>query len=231
MTVYRFNTATVRVGEHTGIRASQDAVESSPSLRRASIENALLFGGPLVRAALQTCPLRGNTPHVLVDTKVTFLMPGWFPAIPGWHTDGVPRGMRKDPAGTGEPDLIEQERLSMLGIIPSFHTVAFGASSLPRFLAEPLDLDLAHGQDRELYAEMSRLVEETVLPDSGPDALVPYEEGQWLTWDWWNIHSATPASERGWRLLLRVTESSVPPSDTGFVRPQNQVYVPTRIGW
>lgn len=230
MTVYGFNTTPVRVGEHMGLRVPQGAVEASPSLRRASVENALLFGGPLVRDALQSCPLHGDRPHVLVDTKVTFLMDGWFPSIPGWHTDGIPRGDEKSPASSGVPDLNHQDRLSGVGASPLFHTVVLGGHSLPRFLANPMCLDLVHGQDRELYAEMSRLVEQSgVLSED--DALVSYQEGQWLTWDWWNIHSATPSSGRGWRLLVRVTESSVPPCDQGFVRAQNQVYVPVEIGW
>lgn len=67
-------------------------VEATPVLRRSSLEAAVQFGGPAVRELLEAVQLVGDKKYVSVDTKVTFLMPGWYPAIPGWHTDGVPRG-------------------------------------------------------------------------------------------------------------------------------------------
>lgn len=225
MPEYTFSTVPVVVGAHTSINPSQAEVEATPTLRRASLEAATLFGGPVVRAALEQCPLQGDRPHVLVDTKVTLLMPGWFPAIPGWHTDGVPRGKNRNPAGTGAPDLSAQT----VEEGPRFHTIVLGLDNLTRFLRDPITLDIDHDTDRDLYKEVSHKVNAQLVSLENP--FVPHTTGQWLSWGHWNLHSATPSDGRGWRLLVRVTESDVPPSDTGFLRSQNQVYVPIEVGW
>lgn len=183
---------------------------------------------------LKTCPLRGNTEHVFVDTKISMLMPGWIPGIPGWHTDGVPRddrgGVRK-----GRPSMKLQEQLHTKGASPTFHLMLVGISNLTRFISEPLGVPLANGENRRLYNELTDFIEREFIPTANLDtAYVPYETQQWLTWDWWNIHAATPAASRGWRMLVRVTESDVPPANKEteqIVRKQTLVYVPTNYGW
>lgn len=206
-------------------------IEATPNLRRASLHNAALFGGPLVRRLLESAPIVGDHKHILVDTKVSLLMPGWMPAIPGWHTDGVPRqaaadnGLAPDPTYSGDPSLSEQQRRDDAGYRPRYHTIHVGNDCPTQFLTAPLTLDLDHGEDHGLYAEMTKLVDELghVVTDPRP--------GQWASWDWWNIHAATEATERGWRLLIRITESDIPPTAHGFIRAQNQVYVPREFGW
>lgn len=226
MPEFTFNTEAVTVHPSTGITADDDAIQHVPQLRRASLSKAILFGGPPVAAALQQCPLSGDREHVLVDTKVTFLMPGWIPAIPGWHTDGVPRGDNADPAGKGIPRLTEQLRQSNDGVRPLFHSFFLGDDALPEFLSTTTVLNIESPDDYTLYTEVSRKVDAL-----GDRPKVSYFEGQWSTWDWWNLHRAIPATRRGWRLHIRVTESAVPPSETDFIRPQTQVYVPYDFGW
>lgn len=226
MTGYQFQRNAVYI--HDTVPSLDPAlIEASPNLRRASLANAVLFGGPLVHTALEAAPLVGDRQHVIVDTKVSLLMRGWMPAIPGWHTDGVPRGHASDPAATGAPSMREQERQSAAGYSPRFHTIIVGNDCPTEFLGEPLELDLQHGEDADLYAEMTRLVES----NKPPATLAPAPD-RWVSWDWWNIHRATVADQRGWRILIRITESdTVPPASEGFIRAQNQVYVPQEFGW
>ena len=217
MTEYRFNRNRPLVHRPTtGLDASQ--IEGTPNLRRASLDKAVLFGGPLVRACVEDAPLIGDRKHVIVDTKVSLLMPGWMPAIPGWHTDGVPRGSHHDPAAADTPSMAEQQRQADGGYFPRYHSIIVGTDCPTEFLDNPLTLDLEHGESEELYAEMTRLV------DAGGHVVTAPRPDEWVSWDWWTIHQATVAKHRGWRLLIRVTESdTIPPAETGFIRPQNQI--------
>lgn len=134
-----------------------------------------------------------------------------------------------DPAGTGDPNLPRQlEERS-----PQFHTIIAGIPCLTEFLLGMHILDLKHDQSSKLYTEMNNLVDGQMAYGDGwgwetvkPHPLV------WSSWDWWQIHRATASEVRGWRLLIRITESdTVPPADMNFIRTQNQVYVPADTGW
>ncbi|QIG58270.1 hypothetical protein SEA_SKOG_118 [Gordonia phage Skog] len=215
-----------KLGELTDLDFSQSWIEATPNLQRASLDKAVLFGGPLVREILETAPIVGDKPFIFVDTKVTLLMGGWYPAIPGWHTDGVPRGINKDPQAIAGPSLKAQLAEPNRNA-PRYHTMIVGYPCLTEFLTEPIDLDLIHDEDEKLYSEMTRRVNQ-MYPTL--DTIRP-EVGQWATWDWWNIHRATASNGRGWRLLMRITEGITPPLETGFLRAQSQVYVPENFGW
>ena len=224
MTSYWFNRNPVEIGK-TVDDVDSALIEGTPNLRRASLHNALLFGGPLVRKCLEQAPIVGDHRHILVDTKVSMLMPGWLPAIPGWHTDGVPRGQDGDPAGTGKPSLPRQNTLSLEGYYPRYHTIHVGNDCPTRFVDKLHYMHIENDESEDLYAEMTRKIDALDLP------ILIAEPAQWMSWDWWNIHQATEATERGWRLLIRITESSTPPAEKDFIRPQNQVYVPREFGW
>ncbi|MCG7607157.1 hypothetical protein [Mycobacterium sp. CnD-18-1] len=227
MSGYFFNRSLATV-HPTRFTPRRKLIEGTPNLRRASLQNALLFGGPLVRQCLAIAPIVGDHRHVFVDTKVSMLMPGWWPAIPGWHTDGVPRidadGI--NPLGIGRPSLPEQLDQHEDGYAPRYHTIHVGNDCPTEFIDESVQLFMEHDRDEQMYAEMTRKI----------DSLVDLRklkapEGRWVSWDWWNIHRATQATERGWRLLIRITESDQPPAEQDFIRPQNQVYVSQEFGW
>lgn len=232
MTAYWFNRNPVVIGP----RAESDhaLIEGTPNLRRASLSNAVLYGGPLLRGLLQSAPIVGDHKHILVDTKVSMLMPGWWPAIPGWHTDGVPRvllggtGAMKlyGPHGDGQPSLREQNARALDGYCPRYHTLHVGNDCPTVFIDGQLHLPIEHDEDEQMYSEMTRRIDGCTTLRK-----LVAQEDVWHSWDWWNIHQASQATERGWRLLIRITESDQPPADSDFIRPQNQVYVPREFGW
>ncbi|QSM04708.1 hypothetical protein PROPHIGD54-2_130 [Mycobacterium phage prophiGD54-2] len=205
-------------------------IEATPNLRRASLSNAALFGGPLLRQLLQSAPIVGDHKHILVDTKVSMLMPGWWPAIPGWHTDGVPRYSVTDktvtPANWGMPSLPLQNDRSLEGYYPRYHTLHVGNDCPTVFIDGLMHLPIEHDDDEQMYSEMTRRIDGCTTLRK-----LVAQEAVWHSWDWWNIHQASQATERGWRLLIRITESDQPPADSDFIRSQNQVYVPREFGW
>ena len=217
-----------KIGEVT-----QAEIEGEVNLRQASLLNAHRHGGMVTRSALNCLELVGDRKHVIVDTKVTFLLPGMYPAIPGWHTDGVPRltGLAGtyDPAGRGAPSIKAQvdEAISA----PHYHLLLAGEGPHTFFLDDAVTLNLSD-EDPALYREMSEQVRE--LSEKGFLAVDRAPEREWLTWSWWDIHAAPPATTAGWRYLIRVTESDhIPPREDpkDYLRKQSMVYVPTEFGW
>lgn len=193
--------------------AADSEVEATPVLRQASLATAVQFGGPLVSRLLETAPLAGDREHVIVDTKVSYLMPGWYPAIPGWHTDGVPRA--KD--GKGAPSIAEQMRLDTDDYRPRYHTIHVGSAKCPtEFVAESFAADVPDN-DRALYKVLSDHVNSI-----RPETFVA-DPGVWDSWSWDSVHRARASESTGWRLLIRVSETDfLPPRATGFIRSERR---------
>lgn len=208
---------------------AQGTIEATLNLRQASLDDAMRYGGPITRDAISAMVFVGDRKNIVVDTKVHFLMKGFMPAIPGWHTDGVPRGTELLPAANGMPHMHAQDQHQELGIsIPRYHLLVSGTHCPTRFVRDPLVIEPVDGTD--LYRYMSLDVEKV----SDTIAFEDTSPGEVITWDWWNIHTAQVATSRGWRYLIRVTETdyiSPRTNPADFIRTQNQVYVPTEFGW
>lgn len=219
---------------------SQELIENTPTLARCSIEDAAVYGGTLTREALGAMQLRGDRRYIIVDTKVHHLLPGFIPSIPGWHTDGVPRGDGMSPVAHGEPNLRRQLD-AYPDDAPRYHLLVTGDHCPTEFYLPQwwFDVDVdGVGSDlyREMTAQMNQTLEKARRADSVfADSLV------WQTppntvveWDWWNVHRATVATGRGWRFLIRVTETDhIEPrrNPNDFIRRQNMVYAPAEFGW
>lgn len=221
----------VVAGGHLKYTPDQGMIKATPALWQADLDTAVRYGGDLTRDALSAMNLRGDRRHIVVDTKVHMLMPGFMPAIPGWHTDGVPRGPEQDPAGKGAPDIYAQERMDDRA--PRFHLLVVGGDCPTRFCIERnIDLSVPSAPDHQLYEAISiQMNDYAVRPEAKMLETVP---GSVYEWDWWQVHTAIRARAFGWRFLIRVTESDhhAPKKDiASVIRTQQQVYVPSEFGW
>ena len=204
-------------------------IEASLNLRQASLEDAVRYGGPITRAALDAMTFHGDRKYIVVDTRISMLLPGSYPSIPGWHTDGVPRGDDLDPGGKGLPNIEAQVNGEISE--PRYHLLAGGANdAMPRFVVEKASFDVPN-LDADLYACLSRSVADKI-----PFGLRTLDVRPWDVWefDWWSIHSATAATQRGWRYLIRVTETDhITPRVKldDFIRSHAQIYMPMEFGW
>lgn len=210
---------------------SQAEIASSFGLLQASVEDAARYGGEITRAALSAMNLRGDRKYIVVDTKIHMLMSGMSPAIPGWHTDGVPRGLELNPAGAGAPDIFAQEQMDDRG--PRFHLMVTGDFCPTLFDTTPSrELAVPATPDVSLY----RMISEQMGALQAADELQTMETtpGTVYEWDWWQLHSAQWSTGRGWRYLIRVTETDhfAPRTDLReIIRTQQQVYAPATFGW
>jgi hypothetical protein len=204
---------------------TQEAIKATPGLFRASLEDAFTYGGDVTREALGAVKLVGDKKHVVVDVKVHMLMPDMVPAIPGWHTDGVPRD-RGDNKRKGNPDIYLQEIMES----PHFHLLVHG-NCTTEFYLPPVDLNIPKDIGTDLYKWMSIEIDKRT-----PNGRFAIRSSKWHTWNWWDIHRARPAQVAEWRYLIRVTETDddkLKPSENlrDVLRNQNQVYLSMEYGW
>lgn len=156
--------------------------------------------------------------HVIVDTRVHMLMPGWYPCIPGWHHDDVAR-TRSD----GQPNYEEQPYYSrhvlfVLNADVAPTEFAIGAYTLP---SVPLG--------GKVYQTWDPLVEEQI--HHGILARHQVRNSHLYSFDWQTMHRGVPAVKSGWRYFFRASLRT--PRHRNEIRRQVQVYVPGDInqGW
>lgn len=208
---------------------SQELIKNTLGLHNASLEDALKYGGDLTRSAIGAMNLTMKKKYIIVDTKIHMLMPGMCPAIPGWHTDGVPRGNSLDPTAKKEPNIHAQEEMDS----PIFHLLVTGDSCLTRFIKERnFELEVPEAPDTKLYKMVSEQINKKV--ETGELTSFEAPSCTPVMWDWWEIHTGVPAKSHEWRFLIRVTESDIQKPKTDLrdiIRTQQQGYMPMEFGW
>lgn len=223
----KFNRGEVQFGNKIE-KPSQDDIKNTQGLWNASFDDAFRFGGDVTRAALQAMNIRGDKKHIVVDVKTHMLMPGMIPAIPGWHTDGVPRGGKSLSPASGSPHI----HMQIGSDSPRYHLLVVGGDCPTKFIASR-NINLVTENLPNLYAGISSQV--CAMDDKGFLDTYDAPDGQVVEWDWWELHTAQQARAPGWRFLIRVTETDylAPQSDLRLVlRNQQQVYLPTeKFGW
>ena len=223
----KFNRGEVQFGNKIE-KPSQDDIKNTQGLWNASFDDAFRFGGDVTRAALQAMNLRGDKKHIVVDVKTHMLMPGMIPAIPGWHTDGVPRGGKTLSPASGAPHI----HMQIGADSPRYHLLVVGGDCPTKFIASR-NVNLVTENLPNLYAGISTQVCE--MDNKGLLDTYDAPDGQVVEWDWWELHTAQQARAPGWRYLIRVTETDYlePQKDLRLVlRNQQQVYLPTeKFGW
>jgi hypothetical protein len=205
-------------------------IKNTFGLWNASFDDAIKYGGDLTRVALQAMDLRHDRKHIIVDTKIHMLMPGWSPAIPGIHCDGAPRDEHNNPQGAGLPDTLKQEELA--DRFNRYHILVTGTGCLTKFVTRPITLNIPKEPSADVYNIISRDVRS--IAEQDPTLLAEIPSCTAVTFDWWDLHTGVVASKKEWRFLIRVCESDFyePQKDLRqMIRLQSQVYSPLDFGW
>lgn len=77
---------------------SDKNIKNEPMFFNSDFQFAYENGGEITKAFLNALPDNWKVRDLVFDSRVHMLMPGWYPAIPGWHHDDVPRA----PIPTGQ---------------------------------------------------------------------------------------------------------------------------------
>lgn len=138
---------------------AESEIKNTFGLWNASYDDAIKYGGDITREAVRHMELRHDRKHIIVDTKIHMLMPGWSPAILGWHCDGAPRNAANNPNGSGVPDTFAQENLRS----NRYHIMVTGHGCLTQYINRPLSVPIPAEPSYEIYSVMSKYVQGQVV--------------------------------------------------------------------
>lgn len=177
---------------------TEEQIKNEPMLFNCDLESATKLGGPITKGFLAAIfqdydgwEWPYNIPYV-IDTRVHMLMPGWYPCIPGWHHDDVPR-TRVD----GQPNY-------SLGQDRSAHCIALvnGDIAPTEFALGNANFPLV-GRDKVVYKEWHPLVEKYIESkqlrrySAKSNRLIYFDDRTW--------HRGTAAVKTGWRWFGRIS--------------------------
>ena len=204
-------------------------IKNTFGLWNASLDDALRYGGDITREAIRVMNIHNDRKYIIVDTKIHMLIPGMSPAIPGWHTDGAPRDNKKNPNGTGMPDVFAQEGDDRFN---RYHILVTGTGCLTKFIKQSIKVPVPSTPSDQIYALMSDFVRRRTT--EAPWLAMEVPTCTAVEFDWWDIHTGVIATKKEWRYLIRVCESDYyePRTDLReILRMQSQVYAPHDFGW
>lgn len=219
------------------------SIADNKSLLTKLIQNeAMLFGadaqfadkqgGPLTDLALLALEDIGvDRKDLLIDTRSHMLKPGWFPAIPGWHCDEVPRG--KD--GQPDIDLIPEDPKDR----PNHYLIILdaGTCAMTHFLFDPWEEGkkliqygvVKHQNSSDTGSTVWGQCDKLIRREAFPEKIEPALSGHLYEFDQFDFHTATSAKLDGWRWFFRATTKSKRPV-ANEIRRQVQVYLGNENG-
>lgn len=192
---------------------SQDEIKNEPMLFSCDADTARQNGGPITRAFLDR--LHPEFANGIMDSRVHMLMPGWYPCIPGWHHDDVPRS-----TPTGQPNYIDPEYRSR-------HCLALvnGDIAPTEFLTGLISVP-APSIATAIYQKWDEYLERHPMGErwSCPDRKLVYFNCD-------TFHRGVPAVRNGWRWFGRISIDT-DRKPTNEIRAQVQVYMSAiNAGW
>lgn len=209
-----FNSTATVLGQMDEFEES--VIKNEPMFFSASLKYAMEHGGPITKNFLNLLPWRCDDGTMIFDSRVHMLMPGWYPCIPGWHHDDVPR-TRKD----GQPNYNHGKSSHIMALVngnicPTYF--AIGECDLPEV---PIG--------KTVYKEWHPLVE--LLIKNGRLDLWQCPSNRLVQFNYQSFHRGSPAVENGWRWFGRVTRNSTR-ERTNEIRKQVQIYMSEEYaGW
>ena len=207
---------------------SNDTIKNEPMFFNCDLEFAMEKGGPITKDFVLSLPNEWLNSDCVFDSRVHMLMPGWYPAIPGFHHDDVPRP--PIPVGqhfltAGQPDYDNPRYLSehIIGLVNADVCPTNFALGVSTFSEVP------EGETvyRQWHPEVVQKLKDAELTSfSAPDrTLVEFD---WQTW-----HTGTKCVKNGWRWFGRVSRKTDRVKNiTNEIRVNAQVYLEFPMeGW
>lgn len=223
----QFNSRLSEVGEFA-TTITNDAIKTEPMFFNSSFRYAYTHGGAITRSFLENLPKDWLDSNLVFDSRCHMLMPGWYPAIPGWHHDDVPRpeiptGQHFITAGQPDYDNPRYKSEHILGLV--------NADICPTEFAIG-DCTMSQVPDGELiYRQWHKEV--CSLIKNGALELKKAPDRKLLKFDWQTFHQGNVAVSNGWRWFGRVSRNTDRVNKiTNEIRQQAQVYLEFPMeGW
>lgn len=198
-------------GKNFDQKFTQDEVKNEPMFFSSSAEFAMEKGGPItksfIRAFVKERPLVSN---IVFDSRVHMLMPGWYPCIPGYHHDDVPRSLDTGQPNYETPEYRAQHCMGLINgeICPTVFAVGKAAFDFP--------------DKGPIYKKWHCDVEKYIKKKQLRELAVP--SGKLIHFNSSAFHQGTKAVANGWRWFGRISWDTKRPV-TNEIRRQVQVYL------
>lgn len=179
----------------------QKTVKDEPMFFSATPKFAWQNGGPITRAFLAAhfgitlsdyAEWKLRSTNFCFDSRVHMLMPGWFPCIPGWHHDDVPRTRKDKQPNYYSPEFKSRHVLALVNgdICPT--EFAVGTVKMP---------EVPIGQI--VYKQWHILVDKYI--EEGRLERVSIPSNQLIGFNWQSFHQGTRAIGTGFRWFGRLS--------------------------
>jgi hypothetical protein len=202
---------------------SVDALKNEPMLFSCDLWTAWRLGGPITRLFLGDLPQEWFGDDLVIDSRVHMLMKGWYPCIPGWHHDDVPRT-----APDGQPNYMDPEYLSEhLSCV-----IDLGTGSLTEYIRDQVVVPRPN-LGEVVYEVWNHAINDNLeaYPDREYYKIQQVKSGEIVKFDYTTFHRGVPATGSGWRWFIRVSRKTGRKA-TNELRRQVQVYMSElEAGW
>lgn len=192
-------------------------------LYRASAQFARERGGSITRWFLDSLRREfgeNDLDGLVIDSRTHMLMRGWFPCVPGWHHDDVPRDT---PSGQPNYDRPRYHAKHAAMVLDA------GAGSLTEFLSGVVDVPWPVPESANVYGAWDAYLNTLTFPANLRRETV--EPGRIVLFDAHTFHRGMPATGAGWRYFIRATWG-VDYGPQNKLRRNANVYLPAvSAGW
>jgi hypothetical protein len=224
----KFNSQFEELGTFATMIKNED-IKNEPMFFNCDLKFAYENGGPITKSFLSSLPNDWKYPEeVVFDSRVHMLMPGWYPAIPGWHHDDVPRpeiptGQHFITAGQPDYDNPRYKSEHILGLV--------NADVCPTHFAVGECVMPAIPEGELIYRKWHQEVEGLIK--TGDLKSVPTKDRTLYYFDWQTFHTGTKTVSNGWRWFGRVSKNTDRVKKiTNEIRVNAQVYLEFPMeGW
>ncbi len=209
-------------------KIGNEHIKNEPMFFNADLDFAYKNGGEITKSFIDNLPNDWKISQVVFDSRVHMLMPGWYPAIPGYHHDDVPRpeipvGQHFVTAGQPDYDNPRYKSEHILGLVNADicpTEFAIGSCLMPAIPEGELIY-------RKWHEEVMSLLAYDVL------ALVKARDRTLIYMDCNTFHQGNKAVSNGWRWFGRVSRNTDRVKNiTNEIRSQVQVYLEFPMeGW
>jgi hypothetical protein len=195
---------------------SQEDIKNEPMFFNCDLDFAYKHGGEITRDFIYFMPSDWRDSNPVFDSRVHMLMKDWYPCIPGWHHDDIPRN-----TPTGQPNYENPAYHSehLLGLVNAeICPTLFIQDNV--IVTEPdINGRVYQTWDAEIRSKQYKTYEA--------------ESGLYLQFNADTFHTGTKAKEQGWRWFARASRNTDRQRTiTNEIRRQVQVYLETpEAGW
>lgn len=214
----------LKIGNDFG-NFSQEIIKNEPMFFNCSIDYAYANGGPITKSFIEVfLNEQYQNLHLIkkfvVDSRVHMLMKDWYPCIPGYHHDDVPRNTK-----TGQPNYYTPTYRSnhVMGLINGDICPTEFALGVEEFSDPDINRIIYGVWDKEVKDKISQnKLKRFYAPSS---KVIYFDDRVW--------HTGTKALTCGWRWFIRISWNTERVNNvTNEIRKQVQVYLDNENkGW